>query len=96
VLGTFFKAIRSRHSRTPVGSPDEHTIPACQCLDRIVLLAERLATVERNEALRAAEHATAVDQLSRLYKRLSAREWRAANGAKAEESPLDLRRRLGK
>lgn len=61
-------------------------------------LERRVEALEASETLRVAEHATMLDRLERLYRRLSARITRAAqlepdsNG----ESPLDLKRRLGK
>lgn len=61
-------------------------------------LHDRVVLVERADALRAAEHAAAMDAMARLYKRVSARIARElpANGAAPpqEESPLELRRRL--
>lgn len=59
-------------------------------------LASRLATMERAEATRAAEHAAMLDRLDRLYKRVSARISREGNGHTSEpgESPLALRQRL--
>ncbi len=61
-------------------------------------LRERVVAVERAESVRAAEHAAALDAMSRLYKRVAARiarEQQPATGdTPPEESPLDLRRRL--
>jgi len=56
----------------------------------------RLDALEARETVRAAEHAAMVDQLDRLYKRISARITRehAAPAAAPTESPLDMRRRL--
>lgn len=59
--------------------------------------AHGLQQLRQDEARRAAEHATMVDQLSRLYKRVSARIMREPNGT--EPDPLstgELRRRLGR
>jgi hypothetical protein len=63
--------------------------------------ARELQQLRQSEALRAAEHATMVDQLSRLYKRQAARIARAEGNGKAlpepaEESVMDFRRRLGR
>lgn len=61
-------------------------------------LRERVSLVEHADAVRAAEHAAALDSMARLYKRVSARIARESlpNGSTQpkEESPLDLRRRL--
>lgn len=58
-------------------------------------LVARVEALERAEALRAAEHAAMVDQLSRLYKRVATRIAREAP-TEAGDSPLTFRRRLGK
>jgi hypothetical protein len=62
--------------------------------------ARELQQLRQGEALRAAEHATMVDQLTRLYKRQAARIARSeGNGgapAQQEESVMDFRRRLGR
>lgn len=60
------------------------------------VLYERLQDIERTEATRAAEHAAMVDQLDRLYKRISARISRGAvtQGSDNGESTLALRQRL--
>lgn len=64
-----------------------------------------LQQLRQDEARRAAEHATMVDQLTRLYKRVSARiereaqteDQRAArNSVGHVESVAELRRRLGR
>lgn len=60
-------------------------------------LLARLDAVEKAEALRAAEHAVMVDQLTRLYKRVATRiareqEPHSDNG----ESVASLRARLGR
>lgn len=64
----------------------------------VTALAERIAECERGEALRMAEHAAALDSMTRLYKRVSARMAREHIGQGDEpangESPLALRRRL--
>ena len=59
-------------------------------------LSARLADVERAELQRCSEHAAAVDQLERLFKRFSMRIARetAAAPANGEESPLALRTRV--
>lgn len=79
-------------SRRPARPPAQDTTHA-----ELRQLAERLAAIERAEALRAAEHAAALDKLERLYKRMAARVAREPdltthNG----ESVLDLRNRLGR
>lgn len=64
-----------------------------------------LQQLRQDEARRAAEHATMVDQLTRLYKRVSSRIAREGQTAAAaaenghthsEESVMELRRRLGR
>lgn len=57
--------------------------------------ARELQQLRRDEARRAAEHATMVDALDRLYKRVSARIARQDDKAE-EESTYDLRKRLGR
>lgn len=71
--------------------------------DELRGLTRELQQLRQDEARRAAEHATMVDQLSRLYKRVSMRIEREAaaqldlpNGAHREESVAELRRRLGR
>jgi hypothetical protein len=68
-------------------------------------LVSELQQLRQDEARRAAEHATMVDQLTRLYKRVSSRIARegqtaaaaAENGhTQSEESVMELRRRLGR
>lgn len=60
-------------------------------------LYQRVEKLERAEATRAAEHAAMVDQLERLYKRVSARIARADRIEEPpveEESVLSLKQRL--
>lgn len=59
-------------------------------------LYKRVEKLDREEATRAAEHAAMVDQLERLYKRVSARIARAERvGPEPEgESVLDLKKRI--
>lgn len=59
-------------------------------------LYDHIKLLESDEVKRAAEHATMVDQLSRLYKRVSARIARADVTAPEGESVLNLRQRLGR
>lgn len=60
-------------------------------------LYDHVQLLERDETRRAAEHATMVDQLDRLYKRVSARISRSHGGDEPNgETPLSLRRRLGR
>jgi hypothetical protein len=62
--------------------------------------AHELQELRRNEATRAAEHAAALDAITRVYKRLSARISREneppLTEEAVEESVLDMRRRLGR
>jgi hypothetical protein len=69
--------------------------------DALGELVGRVAALERAEATRAGEHAAMVDQLERLYKRVSARiarEQPSNNGGagRSDESVLSLRQRLGR
>lgn len=63
-------------------------------------LGSELQTLRQDEARRAAEHSAMVDQLTRLYKRVSARIVRdaeASNGhAPSDDTTGALRRRLGR
>lgn len=80
------------------------TVPA----DAITDLTARIEALESAEALRAAEHGTALDRIERLYKRLSARIARDMGQTSPDErnsivghpgsteSPLTLRRRLNR
>lgn len=57
-----------------------------------------LQQLREDEVRRAAEHATMVDQLSRLYKRVSARIEREhqTTDSRNGESVAEMRRRLGR
>lgn len=57
-----------------------------------------LQQLRQEEVRRAAEHAAMVDQLTRLYKRVSARITREPNGTEPADplSTGELRRRLGR
>lgn len=59
-------------------------------------LYDHVTELRREEAQRAAEHATMVDQLTRLYKRVSARIAREPQPEATQpfESVLDMRRRI--
>lgn len=85
--------------RLLVTPPDNARLAALETHTKVIY--ERLEDVERAEATRAAEHAAMVDQLDRLFKRISARMSRADRAVtqgsdSAEESPLALKRRLGR
>ncbi len=94
-----FRMVR-RFLRTLLGIPaplDGATLssPVVRRDDELTLRIEKL---ERAEATRAAEHAAMVDQLDRLYKRVSARIARADRVDREEpaleESVLSLKQRL--
>ena len=65
--------------------------------EQVTALEARVRALEASETVRNAEHAAMVDQLDRLYKRISARISREQpQNAAATESVLSLRERLGK
>lgn len=67
--------------------------------DHVRELTHEIQQTRQDDARRAAEHATMLDALSRLYKRISARIAREDGGmapAPDEESVLAMRRRLGR
>lgn len=70
--------------------------------DHVHQLTRELQTLRQDEARRAAEHSTMVDQLTRLYKRVSARILRDAEGngvthpSDSDDSTGAWRRRLGR
>lgn len=82
--------------------------PSAKLLAEINTFREELATIKRNEAVRAAEWSDVLDKFERLYKRLVARQDRARRSdpgqeetgstgdsrAGSGESPLSLRQRL--
>lgn len=87
---------KPRHAATTL-QPATDTVAALTA--SVSALVARVEAVEQREALRSAEHAAMVDQLDRLYKRISARISRAdkaspVNGDASDESPLALRNRL--
>lgn len=88
MLSTLMRALRTP---TPTPASLDDAIPR-----ELESLRRRVALLEDAEAQRAAEHHAMVDQLSRLYKRLATRIARETNGHASEESPLQLRNRLGR
>lgn len=101
---SFFATLARAIARTP--STDQARLQALEThikalYDEAQQQRRQLTLFADDEARRAAEHATMVDQLSRLYRRVSARIARegqspAPNGAHPEESVMELRRRLGR
>lgn len=86
--------------RAPAAAPPDRDTVVATLRSEVSTLTERVAAMERAEALRAAEHAAALDKLERLYKRMTARFTREAktNGHRDDdgESVLSLRQRLGR
>jgi hypothetical protein len=100
LLALFGNAVRTSahgaNDRSTVSNPA--TPPCCEtCVQRLDLLERRVDDWARNEATRAAEHATMLDQLSRLYKRVAMRIARDSGETPTTgESVLSLRSRLGR
>lgn len=103
MIRTLLSALRTPHGTPPDRSTVHPTVPDASAQ---TLLA-RLEAVEKAEALRAAEHAAMVDQLTRLYKRVSMRIARSderdrdlldqeATHHHNGESVLSMRNRLGR
>lgn len=73
------------------------TPPVTQLITRLETLEARVDAYARSEATRQAEHATMLDALGRLYKRVSMRIAREQQETPASsESVLTLRQRLGR
>ena len=83
--------------RTPPAAAPVQPEPWLQSVESLRM---RVGELERSEATRNAEHAAMVDQLDRLYKRISSRIARSNESSeptKADgESVLSLRNRLGR
>lgn len=106
MIRTLLSALRTLNGTPPSRSTAHPTVPDASAQ---ALLA-RLEAVEKAEALRAAEHAAMVDQLTRLYKRVSMRIARSderelldreelhreATHHHNGESVLSMRNRLGR
>lgn len=85
------------------GAPDDGRTKALEThvsalYDHVHQITRELQTLRQDEARRAAEHSAMVDQLTRLYKRVSARIVREAESAPQRngETDLDFRRRIGR
>lgn len=65
--------------------------------DALVTLDARVTTLEKEDAVREAQHADAMQKLARVHKRMAQRfAIDTPEAAEPRESPFDLRRRLGK
>ena len=65
--------------------------------DALTTLDARVKTLEQSEAVRDAQHADALQKLSRVHKRMAQRfATDATEAAEPRESPFDLRRRLNR
>lgn len=103
MLSTLWRALRtvtsSPHRSTVHPSEADALRSRVTALEtHVKALYDHVALLEREETRRAAEHATMVDQLDRLYKRITARIARTYGGDLEPngESPLSLKRRLGR
>lgn len=100
-LRTLFPGRSTAH---PIPREDEARVAALEThtkalYDHVRELTRELQQLRQDEARRAAEHATMVDQLTRLYKRVSARiarEEAVTHPSDTGESVLALRSRLGR
>ena len=65
--------------------------------DALVTLETRVSTLEKEDAIREAQHADAMQKLARVHKRMAQRfAIDTPEAAEPRESPFELRRRLGK
>ena len=95
VLRTLARALLGRSPQTPGRDTTTSHVFEADLRRRVSVLEEELRELKHSEVTRSAEHSAMVDQLDRLYKRISARISRSPNQESAqEESPLALRNRL--
>lgn len=97
MLGTLWRALRT------IKTGDLERLSQLEAQVAALLTRERtmqaqLDMFRADEVRRSAEHATMVDQLDRLYKRISARISREGRDAPHQngETDLDFRRRIGR
>lgn len=94
VLRTLARALLGRSTRPPSRDTATSHVFEADLRRRVSVLEEEIRELKHSEITRAAEHSAMVDQLDRLYKRVSARIARSAPSDTPEESPLALRNRL--
>jgi hypothetical protein len=95
VLRTLARALLGRSTQPPGRDTATSHVFEADLRRRVSVLEEELRELKHSEVTRSAEHSAMVDQLDRLYKRISARISRApAQEEPPDESPLALRNRL--